>query len=326
MNYLIFIKSLLLSFFINIYFLFNVSAQKWSNIKITDSIDYKINKNVLGSFYKFTMVNDYNPALKQMSNDEGYTLGVFHEVRIQQPKIPRFFDIALISDLYTYYSEESYEDNGRRIDPQEFTEISALKVSYNKYIAKKRLFLSLETGFGLRNKKQAIKGLALFMQGGIDGRGGYHGLLEGHVGQDNIRTGDTKPFVFIAPSVIKHFMLTRYKINKDQAYIQTQAGFSLGTSQIKSKIFVAYNSELPILQLNIAKYRAFKTSIRARGEFLLHSDGFQYKPEIGVEVSILFFTIGYTSIFYIGQHQKSIINYYDNESSMRGYIRFRFNK
>ena len=291
---------------------------------ITDSINYAENSNILRSSYQVTMVNDFNPVMGQKSNDEGYTSGIFHDIRVFNKKKLRFYDISLKSDLYTEYQfSQGYMLDNRWTIPQKFTEINTLKFSVNQYLTNKNLFASIEVGTGVRNKKQPIWGLSLFLQGGSDGLGGIHSHLGEH-GAENLVTGEIKPFLYIAPSITKHFISRFSKVNRDRFFLELKAGFALGTSQIKSTAFINAYSELPVFQINGLTSRVFKLSTVCRGLLLAHTSGLLFNPELGAEVSLFFLTLGYTSIFYVGDQQADVIDYYDNESSMRAYLKINF--
>ena len=290
----------------------------------TDSINYAENRNILRSSYQVTMVNDFNPVMGQKSNDEGYTSGIFHDIRVFNKKKLRFYDISLKSDLYTEYQfSQGYMLNDRWTIPQKFTEINTLKFSVNQYFKNKKLFASIELGTGVRNKKQPIWGLSLFLQGGSDGLGGIHSHLGEH-GAENLVTGEIKPFVYIAPSITKHFISRFSKVNRDQFFLELKAGFALGTQQIKSTAFINAYSELPVFQINRLKSKIFKLSTVYSGLLLAHASGLLFNPELGAEVTLFCVTLGYTSIFYLGKQQAEVINYYDDESSMRAYLKISF--
>lgn len=288
---------------------------------LTDSIDYSVSKSIIKPYYQFTHLNDLNPLLGQKSNDEGYTSGFIQKVRLLNEKKVRFYDIALTSDLYTKYQfDEAYSNDGRWTIPQKFTEINTLKFSVNQYNKRKRLFTVIEVGTGVRNKKHPIWGFSLFMQGGSDGQGGYHSLIGDH-GTENLETGGIKPFFYIAPSIIKNFTTKVLKAHKDPMLVQLQTGFSIGTSQIKSSAFFRFMSELPIIQLNNTRKKISKITAICKGSLRAHASGILFCPEFGAEVSLLSLTFGYTSIFFIGKQNASVINYFDNEACMRGYLK-----
>lgn len=288
------------------------------------NLDTALMKKVLYPYYQLTFINDLNPALGLISNDEGYTLGIHHRLRIVQNSRQRFYDVKLTSDLFTdYLYHGGYSDQGKWIVPEEFTEINTLSFSFNQYIDNKKIFAGIEVGTGVRNKNRAIPGFALYLQGGETGRGGYHSLLTMHA-NDNVATGEIKPFIYISPSIRK--LLTSKTRNefRDPFFIDIQTGFSLGTSQIKSTAFVRMHSELPVIQTYNARKKVFKLSGIFRSVLLAHPSGLQFNPELGLEFQIFFVSIGYNSIFYYGKQNAEVINYYDNEPLMRGYIKVHF--
>ncbi len=290
----------------------------------TDSLTHAISKNIIYPYYQLTYINDLNPVLGQISNDDGYTFGYAHRLRILANDKQRFYDLSISSDLYTQYLyKQGYSQEGKWIIPQNFTEINTISFSFNQYIESKKLFAGLEIGSGIRNKNHPIWGFALYLQGGEDGLGGYHSNLEMHA-NENLATGEIKPFIYLTPSIRKLFVHENKNEYKDPFYIDLHTGFSLGTSQIKSSAFLNVFSELPIFQLVNTRRSTFKVSGLFNNLLFAHSSGVQYNPEIGLEFEIFFVSIGYSSIFYFGQQNEKVIDYYDYESSMRGYVRMNF--
>lgn len=317
----IFILLFLLSIYSNAHaWTENLTSKK----HLSENLDTVLVKKVLYPYYELTFINDLNPALGLISNDEGYTLGIYHQLRIIHKKKERFYDIAIASDLYTdYHYPEGYSDNGKWIVPQTFTEINCVSFSVSQYIKSKKIFAGLEFGTGVRNKDRAIPGFALYFQGGENGRGGYHSLLSMHANQ-NVSTGQITPFVYLAPSIRKLFIFNPNRANHDPFYIDILTGFSLGSSQIKSSAFFKMNSELPILQAVNSKKNIFKLSSIFKSLVLVHPSGLQFNPELGLEFQIFFVSLGYNSIFYFGKQNAEVIDFYDNEPCMRAYVKVHF--
>jgi len=290
----------------------------------TDSLTSTISKNIIYPYYQLTYINDLNPVLGQVSNDDGYTFGYAHRLRILGNKKQRFYDVSISSDLYTQYLyKQGYPQDGKWIVPQNFTEINTFSFSFNQYIESKKLFAGLEIGSGVRNKDHPIWGFALYLQGGEDGLGGYHSNLNMHA-NENLVTGEIKPFVYLTPSIRKLFIHQNKNEYKDPFYVDVHTGFSLGTSQIKSSAFLDIYSELPVLQIANSQKSTLKLSGIFKSLLLAHSSGVQYNPEIGLEFELFFVSIGYSTIFYFGRQDEKVIDYYDNESCMRGFVRMNF--
>ena len=289
------------------------------------SKDHVFRNGILKSFYRFSMVNDFNPLLGQGSNDEGYTAGLFHELRFLDKRRGRFYDVALTSQLYTEYQLSSkYRIDGRKIIPQKFTEINALRFSVNQSIGRINTFVGLELGIGLRNKEKPLNGFTLMAQSGSDGLGGFHSWLKNHHGVENIQTGGIIPFAYFSPFIFKYFNLRTKQVLKDPAFLQLKTGLSIGAFQKKSEFFVQYYSEWPLLQFVSQRNKKLKFSVLFEGTAMAHASGFSFKPEFGFEIYVHFLALGYSSIFNFGSEQIDVINYFDKESLMKAYLKFIF--
>lgn len=199
-----------------------------------ESMEYAVSKNIIDSYYQLTMINDLNPLLGLISNDEGYTIGISHNFRILHNKKQRFYDFALSSDLFTdYHYNDGYAQDGKWIVPQSFTEINTLQISINQYIKRKKLFAAVAIGTGVRNKNHAIPGFALYLQGGKDGKGGYHSTLSMHA-NENLVTGEIKPFVYLAPSIRKQFIHNNRQEFKEPFYLDYKLAFRLAHHKLKA--------------------------------------------------------------------------------------------
>ncbi len=281
------------------------------------------NKDVFGKRLKIHMLNDCNPAINQLSNDTGHTLGCIYEFNFFNKKKPFFYEIALESNLYTKDANIEYKDaEGRTISAQYFTEISSVNFTINKYLERKKIFIDLKTYLGIYNREKAIYGMTLYMQGGKDGKGGYHKLLDDNPGQENIETGKLRPLIYIEPGIKKYF-IGKVVTKHDNAFIYFHAGTKLGYPFKGMSVFANAYGELPIMQLSYNKTNIFKVNFCYQHELALHTDGLMYIPEIGVELSALFLSLGYTSNFFYGKRNVSMTNYIDNEQIMRLYLKIK---
>jgi hypothetical protein len=270
---------------------------------------------------KITMLNDVNPILNQKSDDFGYTLGVIGSYRFVKPEKNSFYEFELESHLYTKPAFSSYiNQDGRRIYSQYFTEISSFNFTINQYLEKSSFFIDLKTYVGIYNKKKAILGGGLFLQGGSDGKGGYHALLENNPGQDNISLGGQSILFYIEPGLKKYFIAKVFSKN-DNAFLEIHPNIKLGFPIQGISASVNVNSELPIMQFISKENNIFKLTLCYRHKLSMHRDGLSYIPELGVQASLLSLTLGYTSNFYFGNRNISMLNHIDDERMMRLYIK-----
>jgi hypothetical protein len=184
--------------------------------------------------------------------------------------------------------------------------------------------LSVGGGAGINNKSNPIWGLSLYMQGGKDGLGGYHALLDNNPGQENISTGKIQPIFFLSPSIIKHYSLASKDTIKSKPYFEIQSGFRLGTNLIGSNIFVMSKLDIPLVQFHYQRFDLFMLSLIMQNEITLCRDGFLSLPELGTEIRLSFLTVGFTSIFTWGHQNISVLKYVDNDILMRGYLTINF--
>ncbi|GAA4848282.1 hypothetical protein [Algivirga pacifica] len=294
------------------------AQQRQNDRGFTDEITSTQYSKLIGSHYQMATMNDYNFIFTPKTNDQGYTVGLAHEIRVFNPKDNSVYEMSLTSDLYTEFTYDTYNIDNRRIEPQKFTEINKIELSYSQYIPEHQLFFSIATGIGMRNKERAVPGMALFMQGGYNGQGGYHRFIEQY-GFDYIPTGGVKPFVFVAPSLTKHYIYQQDNQNNDPFHVSINGGIHLGSSQIQSNLFASFNSELPVVQFDLYGVDVFKFSIRSNAALMLHQEGFLFNPEVGTEVSLFFLKAGYVSTFNIGHQPLAVVDYFDNETTMRLY-------
>jgi hypothetical protein len=279
--------------------------------------------DVFGKYAKISMLNDYNPVIGQKSNDSGHTLGVIGSYRFSKPKKNYFFEFAIESNLYTEYVNTSYiNSEGREIDPQYFTEISSFNFAINRYFESKRIFIDLQTYIGIYNKEKPIPGMTLFLQGGPDGKGGYHSIINNSPGQDNIPTGGQSILFYMEPGLKKYFIGKVFDTH-DNAFLEIHANAKLGFPYEGMSANINVNSEMPLTQIISNNANIYKFTICYRHRLSLHKDGLCYIPEIGAQVSVLFLTFGYTSNYYFGKRNISMVNYIDDERMMRIYIKIK---
>ncbi len=297
------------------------------NYKITDDFNYlTTHKNINHSFTKVEMMNDFNPIYSKHTNDEGYTLGVsiFTRLKIKNNS-PNFLDIDMRSDLYTqYHRDKIYNIGTRQIYPQNFVEKSFLKLQYHYFIPSHKLFISIGGGIGINNQKNPINGLALYLQGGSDGKSGYHALLKNNPGTENLATGNIDPLLFINPSIIKQFSFSYNNSIFCKPYIELQPGFRLGTNNIGNAVFFNTKIEIPIAQLVYKQSNIFLFTLILQNQLIYHTNGFLMLPEYGAEVQLSFLSIGFTSIFTLGKQEIYTYKYLDKEVLMRLYLKANF--
>lgn len=314
-------------FFISIIFIFNFVLCLFSEpYTLTDSIDYKtIHKNINHQFFKIEMMNDFNPFFNSHPTDDNYTLGESIFLRLKKKLSPDYLDVAIKSDLYTDYQKDKNYMNGiRLIQPQYFIEISYTSIYYQHFIPKYKCFISVGGGIGVNNKKKSIGGLALYMQGGKDGKGGYHGLLNNNPGQDNLPSGNIDPLFFFSPSVTKYYSINSLNNLKNKPYLKLQTGIRIGNKQIGSNAFLHTKADLPIVQFIHKQSNIFLLTLILQNDITYHNNGFLLTPEFGLENQFYFLTLGFTSIFNIGKQNISIYKYVDNVPLMRLYLNLNF--
>jgi hypothetical protein len=295
-------------------------------VKLSDSLAYLNNYSRLNhSFVEIGMFNDYNPIFNIHCNDDGYTLGLYIDARIKKGKTGNFFDMGYKSDLYTKYLKDRAKNYGnRKIIPQYFTEVSYAFFDYHIRSEKYKCFFSLGAGLGINNRQKALWGLSLYVQGGKDGKGGYHSILNNNPGTENIPTGSIKPVFFIYPSVSKAFTVATLNSNKHLSFVELELGARIGTRYIGSEIFFKSHVEIPVTEIHYKQYTLFSWSVVARNELSCGNNGLLNMPEFGTEVRLGFLTVGFTTIYNFGYQSASIISWTDNDPLMRGYIAFNF--
>jgi hypothetical protein len=298
-----------------------LSAQKYL---LTDNPNYfRSNEMINHSYYQVGMINDFNPFFNKHCKDDGYTLGLYFDSRIKTSNSYDYFDIKYVSDLYTkYLNDLAYKAGTRIIRPQYFNEISFLSLEYKHLIKSGNIYLSIGAGYGVNNRERPIWGLSLYVQGGEDGKGGYHSLIK-NPGQDNIPTGNIQPLYFICPSLIKYYSLISSNTGKTKASLEFQAGYRFGTVNLGSGFFLRSYALIPLIRTY--KYHdIFSFSFIAGNELKYSIDGIVNAPEWGVETKILFLSVGFTSIFYKGEQNITALKYFQNVPHMNGYIRINF--
>jgi len=295
-------------------------------IQITDDLNYStIHKNINHSFLKMEMMNDFNPIFNRRPSDDNFTLGESIFLRINNISATNYLDLSFKSNLYTdYQKDKNYMLGNRLIQPQYFVEISQFSVHYQYFLPKYKFFISIGGGVGINNKDKAIEGLALFMQGGKDGKGGYHALLNNNPGQDNISSGNIETLYFISPSLIKNIDINCCNNFKNKPFLQLQTGFTLGNKEIGSNLFFNTKMNLPLVQFIQNERNIFLLSLILQNEILYHSDGLQLSPEFGLETQLSFLTVGFASIFNLGNQNISLYKYVENVPLMRVYLKFNF--
>jgi hypothetical protein len=306
--------------------LFKISGAYTQNVKLTGKPDYlAIHKDINRSYFKIGSANDYNPLFNKHTNDEGYTLGLHVDTRVKSGKSSNYFDVKFFSDLYTkYLRDKCYKIGIRDIYPQYFVEISALDFHYQYLSRRYNCFFSIGGGAGINNKEKPLEGLALFMQGGEDGKSGYHGLLNNNPGEDNIPTGEIEPLFYISPSIIKYFSITSMDSIRSKPYIELQTGFRLGTNTIGSNLFFYSKLDCPVFQFYIKQTTLFKLSFLIQNMISFSKDGLLISPEFGTEVRVYIFSIGFTTLANYGNQNISVLKYVDDEIEMRCYLKFNF--
>ena len=125
------------------------------------------------SYFQIQHYNDLNFILpNQKTNDNGFTGAFVYSLFLNQSEEKnRLINLGFQTDLYTKKTGERFYENGRLIVAELFTEISTFDIFVTRFIKEKQWAFQFGGGIGLINKKKAIPFGALWLQGGMDGKG-----------------------------------------------------------------------------------------------------------------------------------------------------------
>ena len=242
-----------------------------------------IQKKLNSPFAAFIYVNDCNQMihLNCGGDDTWYTLGVQARAGIPLKKAGVFMEAFAKSDLYTQTVGHDYVENGRNITQEIFTEIDEFGVSIRPYKVPKDFFLSVDVTGGVVNKKEPIPYMALWIQAGSDGRGGFHQLIHNQ-GKDNISRDDMKMFFSLKPRINKIIVLIDNEKKPFYAYLSV--GPDLSTNKAMNTLNGNIQFSLPII--GHSRYFTVEFIVGGGAECSLHQTGLSVMPNLGFDLTL----------------------------------------
>jgi len=313
-----------------IYLTFILTLSLRANSQTSHFFQTLIESGIIYPEFTIRHVNDFNPVLRQKSNDTGYTLGSLVGLVLVDRDHSIINEFKIQSDLYTAYLPDStfYTDNGRLIRTQKFNELSSFDYRCTWMPKNSRWMFSTEFSIGIRNRKKPIPGMTLFQQGGMSGRGGYHGYIDflpwiSNPGQENIPTGGISLYGNLTPVLKRYFLLSRGQ-GRESSWILAEAGAHLSTWKEYNYLFVNTCFDFSLYQTCKLFNQKMKLSLTGAGKVeYFNGDGMVASSQLGLKLRYWRIDAGYTSLFFIGKQPLLVTGYSDNESMMKVDISFR---
>ena len=276
------------------------------------------------SYFRLEHMNDAHFFYGRDTNDTGFTGSLALKLFLNQKKKSRLLSFIFKSELYTKDALDIYNEGERKIQPLYFTEVTKFTF-YGRFWGEvnKNRMLGIRADLGLRNKKRVLPGLMTWFQGGLDGRGGYHGFLGDNKGHDYLESGGVTPFVSLSPSWVERIPFSFLKERQKDHYLEFETGAYLSTF-IESSYFFNYMS------LSFTVFQFFRKSFPISfftgsiSRSFLHWEGFKFEEELVLALRIGSFQIGFNTLFPFGKENKSFVSYSDSERLMRISFSFMF--
>ena len=275
------------------------------------------------SYFHFQHSNDVAFLFEpKATNDYALTASVGAKLFLNNKEKNRTISFGFLSTLYSSPNLWDFYENDRLIKAHYFTEISQIFGSIQNIDRDKNLTYKLETGLGLLNKDKAVKGLMLWLQGGTDGKGGYHGLI-GNEAQLNLSRDIFSPFFYLAPSINKYFYLPSKRLGKPNVF-RTELGINLCSNFDAFNIFLRNDFKYNIFRTNFFEKFPIISELTGQADLIYHADGLKFNPGFGIEIYLKNFVMGYSKFVQLGKEQISWVDFKDNENICRLYFRVLF--
>lgn len=274
-------------------------------------------------------MNDLNLLIPGSDSDDraftnSFMLKAFFNRKEQKN---RLLSVGIRSDLYTKFAgEHSFDENNRYFPSEYFTEISTVEFSLVKFL-NKNFAMQWAGGLGILNKEKPITGLALWMQGGKDGAGGFHKLLHDlgkQHGQINVPRDKMSPFIYITPAVsffVNHFPGNKVLPNT----LVSELGVNLCSNFDANWVYLENDICIHVLQFPLSE-RTFLLDITGAGDFRLHRVGLKLDARLGAEISWGRVAFGYELTKQYGDENVDWVDFVDDDNLYRVYFKVRFKK
>nr|WP_321357796.1 hypothetical protein [uncultured Draconibacterium sp.] len=280
------------------------------------------------NFFLVQHINDLNLLFPGNSNDVAFTSSFLLKAFInQKADKQRLLSFGVRSDLYTkrQYSQR-FDENGRYYRGESFTEISTAEFSWVKFLGK-NVAVQLSGGPGILNKKEPITGLALWIQGGSDGTGGIHKIIDSFGKQHGqiIEGRDTlSAFLSFNPAISTYLNIFP-KSGYTPHTLVSELGVNLNTELAGNWIFLENDLTVHLFRFPLTK-RLFSVDLTGAGDFRLHRSGLKTDARVGTEISWGRVTFGYELTKQFGKENIDWVDYYDDDDLYRIYFKIRLKK
>lgn len=280
------------------------------------------------NFFLVQHINDLNLLFPGNSNDVAFTSSFLLKAFInQKADKQRLLSFGVRSDLYTkrQYSQR-FDENGRYYRGESFTEISTAEFSWVKFLGK-NVAVQLSGGPGILNKKKPITGLALWIQGGSDGIGGIHKIINKLSKQHGqiIEGRDTlSAFLSFNPAISTYLNIFP-KSGYTPHTLVSELGVNLNTELAGNWIFFENDLTVHLFRFPLTK-RLFSIDLTGAGDFRLHRSGLKTDARVGTEISWGRVTFGYELTKQFGKENIDWVDYYDDDDLYWIYFKIRLKK
>ncbi|MCK3685223.1 hypothetical protein [Maribellus sp. YY47] len=314
----------MLKLFFSVFVFVLLSAACWAQSSLNGNESYFEN-----SFFEVEHMNDVDLLFPKGSDDMAFTSSFLLKGFINQKESRnRLLSFGIRSDLYTKRVWDNYyfDYTGRLHVSEYFTEISTAEVSMVKFF-KRNFGLQLAGGVGLLNKKKAIPGLALWIQGGSDGAGGFHKILDNmgkQHGQINVGRDTLTAFVVFSPSVA-YYLNVFTRQGRAPHTLVSEIGLNVCTKRNGNWAYFNNDLSLHMLRFQLLN-RLFMMNLTGAGDFRLHRAGLKLDARIGTELSYGRVSFGYEITKQYGKENIDWVDYTDDENLYKLYLKVRLGK
>ncbi|WP_157470818.1 hypothetical protein [Draconibacterium orientale] len=273
-------------------------------------------------------INDIDLLFSGKSNDVAFTSSFLIKAFInQKTEKKRLLSFGIRTDLYTQreYSQR-FDENGRYYRGESFVEISAVEFSWVKFLSN-NLAIQLSGGPGILNKKKPIPGLALWIQGGNDGAGGIHKIIDSFGKQHGqiIEGRDVLThFMYFNPAV-SYYLNVFPKSGYTPHTLVSEIGVNLSDQFAGNWFFFENDLTLHLFRFPLSQ-RLFSFDLTGAGDFRLHRSGVKSDIRVGTAISWGRATFGYELTKQYGKANVEWVDYYDDDDLYRIYFRVRLEK
>ncbi len=251
----------------------------FAQTNLNKTIYRKLNESSFAIVY----INDCNQLLFQepcQSNDTWYTLGLKLESAFKLPRQNLFVQAQMSSDLYTEKISDRIESEAGSLKKEIFTEINQMGFNIRPLNINNSFYPELGMSAGVINRDHALQYLALAIQSGLDGKGGYHQLV-GQEPKINVSRQDFIKFLTLSPKINK--IVVFYDHERRPIWMNFSLWADLSTHSSLNTLNHSLDISIPILARK--NFLGSEIDLKLGEKTQFTNSGVAFTPGVSLETS-----------------------------------------